>query len=109
MDVCALSKVITAHRRAMAVYRKEHMPLGRNAVEVMLYAYGKSGITATEISRSLLHSNISQTKRIVSILVTKKVFYTYGSGKKGKPNNYFLTEEGYELISKYCRILEGFI
>ena len=85
----------------MALYRKECLPLGRNAIEVMLYAYGKLGITATEVSRNLLHSNITQTKRVVNILVSNGVLWSFGKGIKGQPLQFYLTEKGRETVIAY--------
>ena len=105
IDAHTLSDILVAHRRAMALYRKECMPLGRNAIEVMLYAYGKHGITATQISQNLLHSNITQTKRLINILVSKGVLWSYGKGLKRKPRFFQLTEEGKSLMDTYCHII----
>ncbi|RQP15433.1 MAG: hypothetical protein EAS52_15140 [Parapedobacter sp.] len=91
----------------MALYRKECMPLGRNAIEVMLYAYGKPGITLSEVSRNLLHCNISQTKRTINTLVSKGVFWSFGYGKKGKPKRFYLSEEGNKHASVYLSFLNA--
>lgn len=80
------------------------MPLGRNAIEVMLYTYGKPGITATEVSQNLLHSNITQTKRVINILVSKGVLWSFGDGKKGHPKRYYLSEGGQKAVSDFIKL-----
>jgi len=107
IDVHTLSDILVAHRRAMALYRKECMPLGRNAIEVMLYAYGKSGITATEVSRNLLHCNITQTKRTINSLVLKGVLWSFGYSRKGKPKKFYLSGEGNKHASAYLSFLHA--
>lgn len=106
IDAHTLSDILVAHRQAMALYRKECMPLGRNAIEVMLYAYGKSGITVTEVSRNLLHCNITQTKRTINTLVLKGVFWSFGNGKKGQPKRYHLSEQGYKTVLDFITSFE---
>lgn len=107
MDADTLSDILVAHRRAMARYRKECLPLGRNAIEVMLYAYGKSGITATEVSRGLLRTNINQTKSIVKTLILNGILWSFGNGVKGKPIRFYLTEGGYALTERYIKIFQS--
>lgn len=100
-----LSDILVAHRRAMALYRKEYMPLGRNAIEVMLYAYGKYGITTTEVSRNLLHTNFTQAKHVVKNLASKGVLWSHRHGVKGDPARYYLTEYGEQCIAAFFSIL----
>lgn len=107
IDVHTLSDILVAHRRAMALYRKERLPLCRNAIEVMLYAYGKSGVTITEISRNLLHCNITQTKRTINTLVLKGVLWSFGYSRKGKPKKFCLSDEGNEHASVYLSFLHA--
>ncbi|HWK59267.1 MAG TPA: hypothetical protein VNQ80_18130 [Parapedobacter sp.] len=107
IDVYTLSDILVAHRRAMAAYRKEHLPLGRNAIEVMLYAYRKYSITTTEVSRNLLRTNITQTKCTIKILVSKGVLWSHRHGVKGNPARFYLTEYGKRSVAAYLSFLTG--
>ncbi|GGC18330.1 hypothetical protein GCM10011386_07790 [Parapedobacter defluvii] len=107
IDAHTLSDILVAHRRAIALYRIEYLPLGRNAIEVMLYAYGKSGITVTELSRNLLHTNINQTKNTIKTLILNGILWSFGNGVKGKPFRFYLTESGHALTDRYIKLFQN--
>lgn len=94
IDAHTLSDILVAHRRAMAVYRKEYMPLGRNAIEVLLYANNKPYVTATEIAKKLLYCNFNQSKRTLGILVRNGLLWSIGKGVKGQPHQFIITDRG---------------
>lgn len=101
MDKDTLPIIITSHRRAMALYRKEYYPLSRNAIEVLLYASTKSKFTATEIATELLYCNLTQAKATIGILERSKLIWSEGAGVRGRPLCYYLTDGGEQAVRDY--------
>lgn len=96
--------MIVAHRRAMMLYRKDNLPLSRNAIEVLLYATTKKHFTATEISTKLLYCNLSQAKQTIATLEKYGLIWHSGKGVKGKPLYYFLSEDGRRTVGEYFKV-----
>lgn len=90
----------------MASYRKENAYLGRNAVEVLLYASKKRTITATEISNKLLYCNINQAKKAIGTLVKNRLLWPLGEGVKGKPLHYALSDQGVQVVIEFTKLFE---
>ncbi len=98
MDTRTLSDIVVAHRRAMMLYRKEHPPLGRNAIELLLYASTKPGITINEAATKLLYTNFAQAQSTVDQLVKRSLLFPVGDGVKGKPKRFWVTEAANSVL-----------
>jgi len=100
-----ITDIIIAHRRAMMLYRKDHLPLSRNAIEVLLYATTKTRFTATGIATKLLFCNLSQAKQTNAVLKSYGLLWSSGDGVKGKPLYYIFSEDGRKAVGEYFRPL----
>lgn len=99
-----VADIIFAHRRAMMLYRKDYLPLGRNAIEVLLYATTKKHFTATEIATKLLYCNLPQAKNTIAVLKSHGLLWSAGEGIKGKPLYYFLSEKGGSAVLTFLNL-----
>ncbi|HMR17976.1 MAG TPA: hypothetical protein PKA53_01635 [Sphingobacterium sp.] len=106
MNNTSVTSIIVALRVAITLYRKENIYLGRNAIEVLLYASSKETITATEIAGKLLYCNINQAKRTLGTLVKNHLLWSLGEGVKGQPLHYVISDQGAKEVEDFIRLFE---